>query len=301
MVVVVSCPPGCVPVRSSGLRFPRAADRAAVYPAGPEPRMITWYSSISISSRERTAGGKNALPDAVNERWASGKAGPSKGLALERIARPGPGDRPTFQVVQIAAPDRSSHFAGHRAADSLGADKDQVVLGEQFLGSRQQGVERNVRRGGDTALGPLKGLSHVDDLEALRHQCLGLFHADALEWLSLLEIGHDSPHKVSPRSIRGGHGSTLAPPPVSVAGSDFPGGISAIPRAHAFRQGPPPTHTSAIWAAATGALFCGESPPECGGTQQPGAPRVIRQGGMSRGVSGVGCWLLGRRRANQPP
>ena len=40
-VVVISWPPCASPVISTGLRLARAAYTAAVYPAGPEPRMMS--------------------------------------------------------------------------------------------------------------------------------------------------------------------------------------------------------------------------------------------------------------------
>src|SRR5437016_4858057 len=43
MVVVVSNPPGCLPVSTSGFKLARALYSAAVHPAQPEP-MITTFS-----------------------------------------------------------------------------------------------------------------------------------------------------------------------------------------------------------------------------------------------------------------
>src|SRR5262245_54399391 len=42
----MSCPPASMPFSRSGRRLARAAYRAAVYPAGPEPRMTTLRSSV---------------------------------------------------------------------------------------------------------------------------------------------------------------------------------------------------------------------------------------------------------------
>src|SRR5712671_4359402 len=42
MVVVVSNPPGCLPVNTSGFKLARALYKAAVHPAQPEPMMTTF-------------------------------------------------------------------------------------------------------------------------------------------------------------------------------------------------------------------------------------------------------------------
>ena len=40
-VVIMSCPPGCVPSNKTGFKFARAVYKAAVNPAGPEPIIST--------------------------------------------------------------------------------------------------------------------------------------------------------------------------------------------------------------------------------------------------------------------
>ncbi len=51
MLVVVSSPPGCWPVSTSGWRLARAVYSAAVQPAQPEPMTMTF----SISARKVVA------------------------------------------------------------------------------------------------------------------------------------------------------------------------------------------------------------------------------------------------------
>src|ERR1051326_6772460 len=48
---MVNWPPGCAPETTSGSRFARAAYSAAVSPAGPEPRMMTFQSCLSVAIR----------------------------------------------------------------------------------------------------------------------------------------------------------------------------------------------------------------------------------------------------------
>src|SRR5712671_4708003 len=48
-VVSESCPPGSWPSITSGLRLARAAYKAAVWPAHPEPMMTTFRISIMIN------------------------------------------------------------------------------------------------------------------------------------------------------------------------------------------------------------------------------------------------------------
>jgi hypothetical protein len=47
-VVSISCPPGCIPAKISGFRRALAVYIPAVYPAGPEPKIITFLTSIVI-------------------------------------------------------------------------------------------------------------------------------------------------------------------------------------------------------------------------------------------------------------
>src|ERR671934_2151768 len=81
----MSCPPASTPFSTSGCRLARAAYRAAVRPAGPDPRMTTlrssgtWFSILPQGERP-------PIPSPSGRRTA--------GLAPERLAR----------VVQEAAP-----------------------------------------------------------------------------------------------------------------------------------------------------------------------------------------------------
>jgi hypothetical protein len=47
-VVNISCPPGCIPAKISGFRRALAVYIPAVYPAGPDPKIITFLTSIVI-------------------------------------------------------------------------------------------------------------------------------------------------------------------------------------------------------------------------------------------------------------
>src|SRR5262249_55610205 len=47
-VVVISAPPNWLPSKTSGRRLARAVYSAAVYPAGPEPMMITLRNEVSV-------------------------------------------------------------------------------------------------------------------------------------------------------------------------------------------------------------------------------------------------------------
>ena len=102
-VVSINCPPDSIPSMTSGFRFARAAYRAAVSPAGPDPMMIT----LRIRSHPpRGARGGSPPPHrTAGGHQSAGASSARPRLASQSASRRVSWNRPAFERAPSTTTD----------------------------------------------------------------------------------------------------------------------------------------------------------------------------------------------------